>query len=127
MANYDLLEFMNVARALADESRVRILLALERGELCVCQIIELLDLAPSTISKHMALLKQARLVRSRKDGRWIYYRLAGEASSPVSQAIEWVCGSLKQAPEIIRDRTQLEKIVCVEPEELCQLQKTRSA
>lgn len=127
MANYDLFEFMTIARALADESRVRTLLALEEGELCVCQIIELLDLAPSTVSKHMALLKQARLVRSRKDGRWIYYRLAVEAPSPVSKAIEWICGSLKQAPEILRDRSHLEQIVCVEPEELCQLQKTRSA
>ncbi len=127
MANYDFIGFMAVARALADESRVRILLALEEGELCVCQIIELLDLAPSTISKHMALLKQARLVRSRKDGRWIYYRLAQEAPTPVSKAIDWVCSSLKETPEIIRDREHLRQIVGVGPEELCQLQKSRSA
>ena len=127
MANYDLFEFMTVARALADESRVRILLALHEGELCVCQIIELLDLAPSTVSKHMAILKQARLVRSRKDGRWIYYRLVKEASGPVDAAIEWVCGSLKGTPEITRDRDRLKEIVCVEPEELCQIQKARPA
>jgi ArsR family transcriptional regulator, arsenate/arsenite/antimonite-responsive transcriptional repressor len=46
--------------------------------LCLSQIIELLGLAPSTVSKHMAILHQAGLAETRKDGRWIYYRLAGE-------------------------------------------------
>ncbi len=55
MAKYRLQDFMDVTRALADESRIRTLLALEQGELCVCQITEILDLAPSTVSKHMAL------------------------------------------------------------------------
>ena len=53
-------------------------MALGAGELCVCQIVELLGLAPSTVSKHMAILKQARLVDSRKEGRWMFYRLADE-------------------------------------------------
>jgi DNA-binding transcriptional ArsR family regulator len=45
------------------------------GELCVCQIIELLGLVPSTVSKHMSILKQAGLVENRKEARWMYYRL----------------------------------------------------
>ena len=64
-------DLMAVTKALADENRVRILMALEPKELCVCQIVELLDLAPSTVSKHMAILKQARLVdepQGRSDG-----------------------------------------------------------
>ena len=69
-------DLMAVIKALADENRVRILMALGPGELCVCQIVELLGLAPSTVSKHMAILKQARLVDSRKEGRWMFYRLA---------------------------------------------------
>ena len=55
-------DLMAVTKALADESRVRILLALKPGKLCVCQIVELLQLAPSTVSKHMSILKHARLV-----------------------------------------------------------------
>ena len=62
-------DFIAVARALADEGRVRILLALRGRELCVCEITELLRLAPSTVSKHMSILKQADLVAGRKDGR----------------------------------------------------------
>ena len=69
-------EFIDINKALSDESRVRALLALRDQELCVCQLIELLGLAPSTVSKHMTILKQAGLVEGRKDGRWIYYRLA---------------------------------------------------
>ena len=59
-------EFLNITKALAEENRVRILMALEVEELCVCQITELLELAPSTVSKHMSVLRQARLVEGRK-------------------------------------------------------------
>ncbi|MEJ2078826.1 MAG: metalloregulator ArsR/SmtB family transcription factor [Acidobacteriota bacterium] len=125
MAKYRLQDFMDIARALADESRVRTLLALKQGELCVCQITEILDLAPSTVSKHMALLRQARLVDSRKEGRWIYYRLPDDPSPVVKQALEWVSGSLEEAMEITHDRKHLEEIVGLEPEALCQLQRSR--
>lgn len=116
---------MDVTRALADESRIRTLLALRQGELCVCQITEMLDLASSTVSKHMALLRQARLVESRKEGRWIFYRLPDEPSTVVKQALEWVGHSLEEVPEINHDRKLLEEIVCLEPEALCQLQRSR--
>ncbi|MBW2408107.1 MAG: winged helix-turn-helix transcriptional regulator, partial [Deltaproteobacteria bacterium] len=51
--------FMAITRALSDQNRVRALMALKDRELCVCQIIELLDLAPSTVSKHMSILANA--------------------------------------------------------------------
>lgn len=60
-----MLDFMAIAKALADENRVRLLLALQKQELCVCQLIELIGLAPSTVSKHMSILRQARLVEAR--------------------------------------------------------------
>jgi ArsR family transcriptional regulator len=59
-------EFVNITKALSDSNRVRTLLALRKGELCVCQITELFGLAPSTISKHLSILAQAGLVESRK-------------------------------------------------------------
>ena len=64
-------EFMNMTKALSDQNRIRVLMALRKRELCVCQIIELLGLAPSTVSKHMSILRHARLVESRKEGIWI--------------------------------------------------------
>lgn len=55
-------DLMAVLKALADENRVRVLLAVQGRELCVCQIVELLGRAPSTVSKHLSILHQARLV-----------------------------------------------------------------
>jgi len=116
-------EFMNVVKALADENRVRALLALCQRELCVCQIIELLGLAPSTVSKHMSILKQARLVDSRKNGRWIYYRLADE-DVPVEakEALVWAGKTLSSDPQTCRDDARLEQILKLEPEVLCKRQ-----
>ena len=104
--------FMATAKALADEGRVRILAALEGQELCVCEVIELLELAPSTVSKHLSMLKQARLVECRKKGRWIYYRLAGDdALAEVRAAIEWVRSSLGDDPVVQKDRERISRII----------------
>jgi ArsR family transcriptional regulator, arsenate/arsenite/antimonite-responsive transcriptional repressor len=116
-------EFMNITKALADDNRVRALLALRQGELCVCQITELFGLAPSTISKHLSILSQARLVDSRKDGRWIYYKLPGkEAPRAVRAAIDWIEKSLIDDPRVARDNQALKKILKQDPAELCRKQ-----
>jgi ArsR family transcriptional regulator len=113
-------DVLAVAKALADESRLRALCALEHGELCVCQIIELLGLAPSTVSKHMSILRQAGLVRGRKDGRWMHYRLpGGNARGVVRDAIEWACGSLSKSTEVRRDGVRLKRILTMDRKELC--------
>ena len=85
-----------------DENRVRVLLFLRDGkELCLCQIVEMLGLAPSTVSKHMAILHQAGLVESRKEGRWIYYRLpASGASLSARGAVRWVTAALDAEPQV---------------------------
>lgn len=113
-----MLDFMNITKALADENRVRILAALKGRELCVCQIIDLLQLAPSTVSKHLSILRQARLLAARKNGRWMYYRL-NDSSSPaaVAQALRWVTQCVKDTPVIQADRKRLKGILS-EPVEL---------
>jgi ArsR family transcriptional regulator, arsenate/arsenite/antimonite-responsive transcriptional repressor len=119
-------EFMNITKALADENRVRMLLSLRKGELCVCQITELFGLAASTISKHLSILYQARLVESRKDGRWIYYRLPDqEASVAVRGAIEWVKKSLADNPRTVDDDQQLKRVLKMDPSDLCRRQCQR--
>ena len=115
-------EFLNITKALAEENRVRILLALEGRELCVCQIIELLELAPSTVSKHMSVLRQARLVDGRKEGRWMYYRLADEdetAPPAVNEALTWVKTSLAGSRRIRKDVKRLSDILKIDREALC--------
>lgn len=116
-------DFMAITKALADENRVRMLLCLRKQELCLCQIIELVGLAPSTVSKHMSILRQARLVEGRKEGRWQYYRLAGPNASPaVRQAIEWVRKSLADDPQAVDDAKHLERILKLDPQKLCESQ-----
>jgi len=101
-------ECMTDIKALADESRVRILMALRGQELCVCEIISLLGHAPSTVSKHMSILKNARLVESRKDSRWVYYRLAQDDTTPEAvSAISWVTDCLKHDRIISEDDSRI--------------------
>jgi DNA-binding transcriptional ArsR family regulator len=104
-------DIVSVAKALSDESRVRALLALEGGELCLCQLIELLGLAPSTVSKHLAVLQDARLVERRKAGRWAFYRLAGDdAPDAARAAVEWVLGSSRRLSAMEVDAAEMERI-----------------
>ncbi len=115
---------IQITKALADPSRVRILLALREKELCVCQIVELLQLAPSTISKHLSILNQAGLIRSRKKERWVYCRLPGrEAPVVVREAIDWVNKSLAPSAEVALDRKRLRKILKIDPVTICKRQK----
>lgn len=121
IAGVTMREFMAITKALADENRVRMLLALQGRELCLCQIIELVALAPSTVSKHMSILHQARLVEGRKTGRWMYYRLAGADASPVVRdALQWVLGSLAGDAQALLDVQRLQELLALDPEELCQ-------
>ena len=114
---------MNITKALADENRVRILTALNGRELCVCQLIELLELAPSTVSKHLSILRNARLVDSRKQGRWMYYGLMGEnAPAAAREALQWVHASIRDTPRIVADNQRLEQILKIDPEILCSRQ-----
>ncbi len=119
-------EFMNITKALADPTRIRVLLALRRQELCACQITELFGLAQSTMSKHFYLLKQAGLVDYRKDGRWIYYKLPSNGVSvSVREALDWVQKSLSDDPRVTEDAKKLKKVLKCDPTELCKKQIAR--
>jgi len=114
---------MAVIKALADENRVRILMALGPKELCVCQIVELLGLAPSTVSKHIAILKQARLVDSRKEGRWMFYRIAEEDSTvEAKEMIALVARLLADDPQSRDDAKRMKQILKTDRDELCRKQ-----
>jgi DNA-binding transcriptional ArsR family regulator len=116
-------EFMAITKALSDPGRVRILLSLQQGELCVCQITELFGLAPSTMSKHLSLLHQAGLVQSRKSERWVYYRLPDDDYSPlVRDALELVKRSVKKTNEALEDAARLKKVLKMDVQDICRRQ-----
>jgi ArsR family transcriptional regulator, arsenate/arsenite/antimonite-responsive transcriptional repressor len=116
-------EFMAVTRALADPNRVRMLLVLRRGELCVCQLTELFGLAFSTVSKHLSILHYAGLIQSRKAERWVYYRLPGK-SAPVAvrEALDWVKKSLAQTAEAAADAKKLKRVLKTDLAIICRRQ-----
>lgn len=117
---------MGVTKALADLQRVRILMLLRPGELCVCQIIEVLELAPSTVSKHLSILNAAGLVDSRKQGRWGYYRLPeGAEGGFVRPVLKWVGEALKNDEMIEQDAKKLRAVVACDPGSLCRRQRER--
>jgi DNA-binding transcriptional ArsR family regulator len=100
--------FLAITKALSDETRVRALVSLRAGELCLCQVIEFLRLAPSTVSKHMDLLHKAGLVERRKEGRWHYFRLAGKGGDPAAQqALRWVLHALDGQKSLKEDARAL--------------------
>jgi ArsR family transcriptional regulator, arsenate/arsenite/antimonite-responsive transcriptional repressor len=110
---------MSIIRALDNESRLRILLSLRDGELCLCQIIEFMQLAPSTVSKHVDLLRQAGLIEMRKEGRWHFYALAGSKATPeVREAIRWIFRSLQAEGVITADAERIRRLREITPEEL---------
>ncbi len=64
-----------IFKALSDETRLRIIKLLEEGELCVCDITAALDMSQPKVSFHLGTLKETDLIRDRKQGKWIHYRL----------------------------------------------------
>ncbi|MEW6116010.1 MAG: metalloregulator ArsR/SmtB family transcription factor [Nitrospirota bacterium] len=68
-------DVLNTLKALSDDTRLRILKILERGELCVCDIVASLDTIQPKISFHLKILKEAGLIRDRKQGKWIHYSI----------------------------------------------------
>ena len=107
------MSFMNITKALSDENRVRILMALRTHSFCVCEITAFLDLSPSTTSKHLSVLKQARLIEGRKDGKWVYYRLATSPQSygMAREAIQWIERSVGGCSEITEDEARIQEIL----------------
>ncbi|MGD0090139.1 MAG: metalloregulator ArsR/SmtB family transcription factor [Planctomycetota bacterium] len=113
---------MNIVKALADANRARTVMFLRHGEMCLCQIVEMLQLAPSTVSKHMAVLQQAGLVEYRKEGRWHYYRLPRKgAPPPVRRAIAWVLESLGEEPQSAQDEKRFKAVMKKDVQALCAL------
>lgn len=112
-------QFLVISKALADSSRASILLALRDHELCLCQLIEMLQLSPATVSKHMSLLALAGLVDVRKEGRWHYYRLPAEPSPEVAAALEFLGKALGGSKQAKESKTQVRQVLKMDKEALC--------
>ena len=68
-------DLLNIYKALSEEIRLRIIKLLEHGELCVCDIVAALDMIQPKVSFHLVVLKEAGLIKDRKQGKWTHYSI----------------------------------------------------
>lgn len=108
----------SVFKALADATRLRILRLLASGEVCVCDIHESLQLPQPKTSRHLAYLRREGLVDTRREGLWVYYRLASHADPIVKTLVDAALHCLTHVPATARDQRRLVRLVGLEPAEL---------
>jgi ArsR family transcriptional regulator len=109
---------LEVFKACADETRLRILFLLAERELCVCELVEVLAMAQGKVSRHLAVLKHAGLVRDRREGTWIYYVLQKTDTSLKRRLADYLKKEGGQHPLVVRDLGHLKKlaeagVICV--------------
>ena len=103
-------DFILITKALSDETRIRIMKLLEDGELCVCQLMEVLGMGQSTVSKHLGILKMAGMIEARKEGTWSYYRLTDDAINAYNSVFKkLLSGCLNEDKTILKDKKKIEK------------------
>jgi len=96
-------------KALGDETRLRIVALLSHGELCVCHLEAALQLAQPTASRHLSVLRAAGVVDSRRDGSWVYYRLADQTDALRQRSLQSLVRQFAGAQTLRRDVERLLK------------------
>lgn len=112
-----LTDLVETAKGLAHPARLRLLGMLASGELCVCQMTAVLELAPSTVSQHLSVLARGGLVADRKEGKLVFYRLreGGAATALLPPLLELLAGD----PRARADRAVVERLRRVPVAALC--------
>lgn len=99
-----------IFRAFSDRTRLRILNLLRgQEELCVCDIVRVLELPQAKVSRHLAYLRRARLVAARKEGLWMFYRLAEASGAFHGKMLECLACCFEDVPELAADALRLGK------------------
>ena len=97
-------------KALADETRLRIVALLAHGDLCVCHVEEALGLSQPAASRQLAVLRNARVVDSRRDGSWVYYFLAKQENADCERLLRELVRGFTKRDVLRRDLERLVKV-----------------
>jgi ArsR family transcriptional regulator, arsenate/arsenite/antimonite-responsive transcriptional repressor len=100
-------------RACSDATRLRLLFLLEGGELCVCELVAALRMPQGKVSRHLAVLKQAGLVRHRREGAWVHYSLSAP-ETPLGRRLRSYLRAVAKTAAV-DDRARLEPAACRDP------------
>ena len=109
-------------RALADPIRLRLIHLIAGREICVCFLVEIMDMSQPKISRHLAYLRRAGLVAARSDGKWVHYRLTEPADETAAEILRATLRRLRERPEMRRDAARLGAATCCAPGTPVQLQ-----
>jgi ArsR family transcriptional regulator len=99
----------SACKALADQTRLRILALLGDNEVCVCHIHDSLGLPQPTVSRHLAYLRRSGLVAARRDGVWMHYRVSTSLDPAVQQVVNAAVDALTNVPTTSKDRKHFER------------------
>jgi ArsR family transcriptional regulator, arsenate/arsenite/antimonite-responsive transcriptional repressor len=108
-------------KALADRTRLRIINLIGESEICVCFFVEVLQVKQSRISRHLAYLRNAGLVKARRDGKWMHYRISDPSDPDTAHVFGEVRARLGRDSQMQRDRERLLHF-CRSPQPPVQLQ-----
>src|SRR5258708_7936614 len=108
-ANIDVSPVARLFKALSDPDRVRIVALLAHGELCVCHIEEALDDSQPSVSRHLAMLRAAGVVESRREGNWVYYQLCVQSNPECRRQLRALVDSFAKRDMLRRDVERLLK------------------
>jgi len=109
-------------KALADDTRLRLINLIGEDEVCVCFFVEVLKINQPKISRHLAYLRRAGVVAARREGKWIHYRLVDPPNRHAANIFREVRAGLAEDPAMKGDRARLERICCA-PQLPVQLQR----
>ena len=109
-AGLDVRSFSRLFKALADETRLRIVALLSHGELCVCHLEEALELSQPKVSRHLATLRAAGVVEDRRDGSWVHYRLLRQPDEDCERQLRGLVKTFAQRGVLRRDLERLVKL-----------------
>lgn len=115
-AALDVRSFSRLFKALADETRLRIVALLSHGELCVCHLEAALRLSQPKVSRHLATLRASGVVEDRRDGTWVYYRLIPQPDPDCERQLRGLVKTFAKRSVLRRD---LERLVKVRGPESC--------
>ncbi len=112
-------ETVKLFKALSEDVRLRILGLLLQGELCVCDLMAVLDLPQSTISRHLSYLANAGWLTGERRGVWMYYRLRDHGGDLQQDLLAVLGKHLGELPAVARDHARLEQYLKIKKEAAC--------
>lgn len=99
-------------RALADPTRLRLLNLIANREICVCYFVEILRISQPKVSRHLAYLRRAGIVASRREGKWMHYRLVAPKDEAAASILRETLKHLQRKSEMRRDVSRLSSACC---------------